>query len=216
MGVKVAQRGLAQSKRVSFPDKNLQMALLDAVHDSYLWLQEQEAKYESARGSHPTWPTWAAIRSHRGEEHIHNQALEQYLLEIDVLPSQLSRLQSLTLHANRDLFSWVYEFWWHDGDHFVVHDLSGIENCTGLEQLILDSSLVKSCSLRPLQKLDALHELELNLACEFQDIEYLLKIPNLKKLDVVGLMGASEAELQQWDPVLNKLCEQGLQTLSRR
>jgi hypothetical protein len=208
MGSKVANR----SKTLRFPDKNLQLALLDEVQTSPLWLAAHEADYEDSRGSHPTWPTWAAIR--QGEKnHTHNATLEEYLLSLGVEADALASLKELVIDADRDLYGWVYSFWWESGDHFVIRDLSGLEQCSGLESLRLDKDMVDGCSLQPLGKLRNLKQLAINARGNFSDIDALLKIPNLQKLEIAN--AATSAERDEWDRVVDALCKKGLPSLSR-
>ncbi len=206
MGMKVANR----SKTLRFPDKNLQLALLDEVHSSPLWLATHEADYEDIRGSHPTWPTWTALR--QGEE-THNAALEQYLLSLGVDAVPLSAIKELALDGERAVYGWVYSQWWESGDHFVIRDLSGLEQCRALERLRLDKVMIDGCSLRPVGKLTALKELSINARGNYTDIDALLKIPNLEKLEVAN--AATSPERYEWDRVVDALCAKGLPSLSR-
>jgi hypothetical protein len=208
MGMKVANR----SKTLRFPDKNLQLALLDEVQTSPLWLAAHEADYEDSRGSHPTWPTWAAIR--QGEKtHTHNGALEQYLLSLGVEADALASIKELVIDADRDLYGWVYSFWWENSDHFVIRDLSGLEECRALERLRLDRDMIDGCSLGPVGKLKTLKELSINARGNYTDIDALLQIPNLQKLEIAN--AATSTERDEWDRVVDQLCKQGLPSLSR-
>ena len=206
MGNKVANR----SKTLRFPDKNLQLALLDEIQTSPIWLAAHEADYEDSRGSHPTWPTWAAIRE--GEK-THNQALEQYLLSVGVNASPLASVRELVLDGDRDLYGWVYSFWWESGDHFVIRDLSGLEQCRSLESLRLDKNLVEGCSLKPVGKLRKLKSLAINARGNYSDIDALLNLPGLQKLEIAN--AATSKQRSEWDRVVDALCERGLPSLSR-
>jgi hypothetical protein len=206
MGSKVANR----SKTLRFSDKNLQLALLDEIQTSPIWLAAHEADYEDSRGSHPTWPTWAAIRE--GEK-THNETLEQYLLSVGVSAPSLRAVKELNLDADREVYGWVYSFWWESGDYFVIRDLSGIEKCVGLETLRLDKSIVEGCSLGPVGKLSGLKSLAVDARGNYSDIDALLKIPNLQKLELAN--AATSKQRDEWDQVVDALCERGLPSLSR-
>ena len=206
MGSKVANR----SKTLRFKDKNLQLALLDEIQTSPIWLAAHEADYEDSRGSHPTWPTWAAIRE--GEK-THNEILEQYLLSVGVSAPSLGKVRDLVLDADRDLYGWVYSFWWESGDHFVIRDLSGLEQCAGLQTLRLDKSIVEGCSLGPVGKLRGLKSLAVDARGNYSDIDALLNIPDLQKLELAN--AATSKQRDEWDQVVDALCQRGLPSLSR-
>ncbi len=206
MGSKVANR----SKTLRFPDKNLQLALLDEIQTNPLWLAAREADYEQSRGSHPTWPTWTAIRD---SENTHNVALEQYLLSAGVEQAGLAKVKDLVLDRDRDLYSWVYSFWWEHGDHFVIQDLSDIHKCSALESLRLDKSIAFDCSLKPLGKLKELRDLSINARGNYSDIDALLKLPKLQKLELAN--AATSTQRDEWDQVVDALCKRGLASLIR-
>jgi hypothetical protein len=204
-------RGMAEGNR--FSDKNLQLALLDEIEEGHSWLASHEADYEDTRGSHPTWPTWAAIRD---GERTHNAALEEYLLTIELPESKLAAINTLTLNGERDLYGWVFAFWWEsgDGDHFKIRSFEGLEHCTELTHLVVDQKLVEGCSLSPLQHLKKLESLTISASGNYVDIDALLKIPNLKKLELEDVESGPQRE--EWDRVVDLLCQQGLPSLSRR
>lgn len=202
-------RGMAEGNR--FSDKNLQLALLDEIEEGHSWLASHEADYEDIRGSHPTWPTWAAIRD---SEQAHNAALEEYLLTIDLPAAKLAGVTTLTLDGDRDLYGWVFAFWWESGDHFKIRNLAGLEQCTGLSQLVLDLKLVEGCSLAPLAQLENLESLSINANGNYSDIDALLKLPKLEKLDLEDVESGPQRE--EWDRVVDQLCKKGLPSLSRR
>ena len=205
MGSKVAK-----SKTLNFPDKNLELALLDEIQTSPIWLAAHEADYEDSRGSHPTWPTWAALRE--GEK-THNEALEQYLLSVGITADSLASINELVLDADREVYGWVYSFWWESGDYFVIRDLSGIEECSELQTLRLDKSIVEGCSLKPVGKLTGLKSLAVDALGNYSDIDALLDIPKLQKLELANVSTSEQRD--EWDRVADELCKRGLPSLSR-
>jgi hypothetical protein len=73
--------------------------------------------------------------------------------------------------------------------------------------------MVDGCSLQPLGKLRNLKQLAINARGNFSDIDALLKIPNLQKLEIAN--AATSAERDEWDRVVDALCKKGLPSLSR-
>jgi hypothetical protein len=210
MGGKGRRAGLADLG-IRPTDKNLHLALLDAIQSSYSWLPEYEADYEATRNSHPTWPTWSAIRSN---DDSHNAALEQYLISLELPAARLAKLKTLTLDGDRDVYTWIFFDWWHSAaEHFSIRDLSGIEHCTQLEYLSLDQVLTEGCSLWPLTKLTKLTELHISADGHHRDLDSLLEIPALEKLSVVNVRSSDER--QDWERVCNALLDKGLPSLVR-
>jgi hypothetical protein len=206
----MASKAESGSNTLKFPDKNLQLALLDEIQTNPLWLPTHEADYEGSRGSHPTWPTWAAIRD---AEKTHNQALEQYLLSVGVPEEGLKTLDTLVLDRDREIYGWIYSFWWESGEHFVIRDLSGLEACESLESLELDHNLVQGCSLEPLGKLKQLKSLTIDAEGGYSNVDALLESSGLQKLILSN--SKTDAHKAQWDGVVDALCERGLPSLSR-
>lgn len=186
-----------QAMSVLIPDKNLWLALLDQVQGNRYWIPTIEAKYEEARKTNSRWPRWSEIAEADDEP---SPALEEFLLSQELRLERLRGVKSLTLDGDRNLYEWVFPNWWDLGDHFVIRDLSGIQNCEQLEYLLLGQGVVEACGLGPLRELKQLRELHLCALCGHTDIDAVLDLPNLRRLDVVNI--ASSAQRADWESVV--------------
>ena len=184
---------------VRVADPKLQLALIDEVqrrrHD-YYWVARFRDAYEALA---PTTP-WAELEDNDCD---HIVELEQLLAAIELEAGDLGAITRLTLDGDRDLYSWVFPNWWDFGDHFTIHDLSGLEHCTALEYLSLGQGLVQGASLSPLTELEHLSELHACALCGLRDLHALLELPALRKLSIVNV--ASSRERAGWDGVLAAL-----------
>ncbi len=183
-------------------DPNLRLALIDETHrhrDGSSWISTLRERF-------PQLP-WSALE-HNDCDHV--PELERLLGELELSPDALARITSLTLDGDRDLYSWVYPNWWDVGDHFTIHDLAGIEQCVAVDYLLLGQGLVAGASLAPLAKLPALRELHLCALCDYRDLEALLEIPRLAKLDVVNV-GSNAA----WRALIAQLSARGVAVPAR-
>lgn len=157
--------------------------MIDEIYrrrSEYAWVAGHRAGYEA---SSPTM-TWSDLEANMGD---HAAELEKYLGELPITYDDLQRVDSLALDGDRDLYGWVYPSWWDFGDHFAIHDLDGLEECTRLRYLLLGQGLVEGASLKPVSQLPRLHELHLCARCQLRDIPSLLDSPSLRTLDVVNV-----------------------------
>jgi hypothetical protein len=181
-------------------DPNLRLALIDEVYrhrDGSSWVSALRERF----------PRIGELE-HDDNEHV--PELEQLLATLELSQDALARITSLTLDGDRDLYSWVYPNWWDFGDHFAIHDLAGIEQCVALDYLLLGQGLVSHASLAPLAKLPALRELHLCALCDYRDLDALLAIETLAKLDVVNV-GSNAA----WRALLAQLSARGVAVPAR-
>jgi hypothetical protein len=191
---------------VHVADPGLQLALIDEVQRrraGYSWVQSYRASYEALAPEKP----WAELE-HNDFDHV--VELERLLGAIELAPADLLAITSLTLDGDRDLYGWVYPNWWDDGDHFVIRDLTGIEQCAALEYLLLGQGLVVGASLAPLARLAHLRELHACALSGLRDIEALLDLRALGRLSVVNV--ASSPQRAIWGDVLAELGRRGVAT----
>jgi hypothetical protein len=186
-----------------FPDRNLRLALLDQVRrvaGGYSWVATERDSYLAARRDHPTWPDWSEIEAIEDE---HSPALEAHLLGLPIDEVELGALTSLTLDGDRDLYQWVFSSWWDFGEHFVIRDLSGLERCGRLRYLLLGQGVVEGASLAPLRALQHLEELHACARTGLRDLDTILALPALRKLDVVNV--ATSDQRADWERVLERI-----------
>ena len=187
-----------------FADPKLHLAMLDEVmrrRAGYSWVATLRDRYEALQ---PT-VAWSDLESGDPE---HASELEQLLASLEIELDEVAQLTRLTLDGDRDLYAWVYPSWWDFGDHFEIHDLSGIEQCTALEYLLLGQGLVSGASLAPLARLPRMRELLLCARCDYRDLEALLEIPSLAKLYVVNV--ATSKQRSGWETLVAELRMRGV------
>jgi hypothetical protein len=184
---------------VRFPDPKLHLAMIDEVHrrrTTYAWVASQREAYEATAPA----MTWSALEENQSE---HAAELETFLSAMSIAERDLDDIDSLTLDGDRDLYGWVYPSWWDFGDHFAIHDLTGLERCQRLRYLLLGQGLVSGASLKPVARIPRLVELHLCARCQLTDIPALLDCASLKTLDVVNV--ATSDERATWEAVFAEL-----------
>jgi hypothetical protein len=189
---------------VELADRNLQLAMIDEVYrrrSDYYWVAQYRERYE-ALGPRLAW----SELEHNESEHV--VELEQLLATLAIEPAELAAITSLTLDGDRDLYAWVYPNWWDFGDHFQIRDLAGLEHCTAIEYLLLGQGVVEGASLRPLARLPTLRELHVCALCGSRDIESILELPALAKLDVINVR--SSPDRARWEAVIAELATRGV------
>jgi hypothetical protein len=192
---------------VRLRDPNLHLALVDEVQrirTDYSWVEPVLRERYEALGSSKSWSELATNLC----DHV--PELEQLAASIELSAEELATIEGLTLDGDRDLYSWVYPSWWDFGDHFTIHDLSGIEHCTALDYLLLGQGLVEGASLAPLASLPRLRELHACARCGHRDLEAVLEIRALAKLDVVNI--ATSSDRARWQAVIAELARRGVAT----
>ncbi|MBL8938468.1 MAG: hypothetical protein JNM69_28130 [Archangium sp.] len=149
----------------------LKLALLDELerrrHQSWEWV-ESVLPPELARA----WSEWPSG--------THNPDAEAWLLELPLDDDALRHLTSLTLDGDRDVYRWVFDDWWHEGEHCCITSLDGLERCTTLTSLTLGQGVVRRCSLRPLAQLTHLERLSLCALDEHTDEDALLHVRSVE------------------------------------
>lgn len=180
----------------TFSDKNLQLALLDEVQENYDWLEGMCEAYEEARLTQPDWQSWEIFENDDPE---FKPSLESFLLNQPLLKDKLLKIEALTLDNDRSIYQWIYPYWWEFGDHFVISNLDGIENCPSINYLNL--GIVSGCSLEPLKALTQLSELWINALNKHTDIEILLDLPSLKRLEVGNWETSNDRKI--WERIID-------------
>jgi hypothetical protein len=157
-------------------DSNLRLALIDEVH----------------RRRHPSpWP--AAIQPLPDTDDEPLPELEAVLRALPLAPADLASLQRLTLDGDRDAYACCYPYWWDlEPDHFVIHDVAGIDACTSLVYLSLGQGVVEGTSLAPLATMRALETLALCTTGKHRDLDALLSIPSLRRVEVFNLASSRD------------------------
>lgn len=183
--------------------------MLDEVHrrrGAYAWVAGMRAAYEATAPA----MSWAALEENECE---HAAELEAFLAGLPLRTADLETIEHLTLDGDRDLYGWVYPSWWDFGDHFAIHDLTGIEACSKLRYLLLGQGLVEGASLAPVARLPRLTELHLCARCHLGDISSLLDAASLRTLDVVNV--ATSDEQDTWRSVIDELRVLGVSVEAR-
>jgi hypothetical protein len=201
---KAKTKGKTKPAGLAFRDPNLRLALLDEVlqdtDEDYVKLARA---YAAFRKTAPKAATWEVITS--GEGYDHQPQFEQFMLAQPIKAKDLAELTDLTLDGDRELYAWIYPYWWDAGDsHFEIHDLTDLAYCPALEDLSLGQGLVGECSLAPLAKLANLTELSLCATCNYSELDGLLAVPALKKLEVLNAT-------KPWRDVIDRLQDKGVE-----
>lgn len=182
-----------------FPDPKLQLAVIDEVYrrrTQYAWVADQRAAYEATSPATP----WTQLEGNHSE---HAPELEAFLARLPVSRADLETIDHLTLDGDRDLYGWVYPSWWELGDHFVIRDLTGLEQCMRLRYLLLGQGVVEGASLKPVARIPRLHELHLCALCRLRDLPALLDSASLRKLDIVNV--ETSVDRDAWTAVIAEL-----------
>jgi hypothetical protein len=183
------------------PDRNLRLALIDSVRSRRAsrerwWLAELQADYEALDAE----PPWDALDEYMDPL----PALEDLIADLPLAPADLAEIRQLTFDGDRDVYA-CYPDWWHiEPGHYTIHDLRGIEQCTGLEYLHLGQGLVEGASLRPLVGLPNLTELWLCGLCDHRDIASVLELP-ITRLSIANYRTDAE-----WVRVVEQLRARGV------
>jgi hypothetical protein len=181
-------------------DRNLRLALIDEVysrrHGDHYWLGTLRQAYEAKRPA-LSWESFEAQDEPAPE-------LEELVLGLPLASDELASIEQLTLDGDRDVYT-TFPSWWDFGDHFTIHDLAGIEACTRLAGLSLGQGLVEGASLAPLRRLPALATLSLCTTCDHRDLDALLDIPALKRVEIYNLHAH-----EPWHGLVAKLRARGI------
>jgi hypothetical protein len=186
-------------------DDALRLALLDEVfsHTDRDFDEFEAAYRRRAKGKRA--PSWDSIAEQ--SEPRHNKLLEQLLLEQPISAKDLGAIDSLTLDGDRDVYAYVFPFWWDCGDAFTIRDLRDLARCTALTKVSLGQGLVEGCSLAPLEDLPVLRELSMCTSGDYKDIESLVDLPSLQQIEVVNLANDKSG---LWKPTIEKLVAKGV------
>lgn len=193
---------------IEIPDRNLRLALIDEVErrraDNYWWVGPVlGAAYEQRSGT-----AWDVVSKRTNDEPM--PLIETLVLERPLDDEGLRTITSLTLDGDRDVYAWGYPYWWDLAPaHYEIHDLRGIEGCADVMYLSLGQGLVEGCSLAPLRALPALEHLALCTTGSYTDLDALLELPALKRLEVFNLRLTKESA---WSRITDALCARGVQT----
>ena len=185
------------------PDKNLRLALLDEIQADYDWVEQHETGYRAARAEHEGeegWPTWETPEA--GDEYEAHTGLEEYLLSLPLPEEALAEIEDLTLDGDRSVYGWIFPDWWNFGDHFVIRSFEGIACCSSLQSLSFGAGLDEGCSLRPLASLPQLRRIAVSASDDYREIEALLELPQLTKLEVINL-GSCTSTRGTWQRVID-------------
>ena len=182
-------------------DANLRLALLDESRGDPDWVEDLPGEYELARKEHVDWRTWAELA---GDPLEPNPDLEEYVRSLPLDLNGVRGLTRLTLDGDREVYSWLGgEAWYDDEDLFVIRELSGLERLSKLEYLHLGQGLHRGCSLQPLAGLSHLRELWLCALDQYTQIEVILRLPALERLEVANVETSPERDV--WERVSGEL-----------
>ncbi|CAN5910862.1 hypothetical protein BH11MYX3_BH11MYX3_14840 [soil metagenome] len=190
------------------PDRNLRLALTDEVErrriDNYWWIGPTlGAAFEQRSGV-----AWASLSERDDDEPL--PLVETLVLEVPLDAERLGTITTLTLDGDRDVYAWGYPYWWDlEPGHYEIRDLRGIEGCTRLVFLSLGQGLVGNCSLAPLRGLPALEHLVLCTTGSFTELDSLLELPALKRIEVFNLGSTPEPV---WTRIVDELRTRGVAT----
>jgi hypothetical protein len=182
------------------PDPNLHIALLSALIDAKL---SPRLDLPALRREHPPEidpddlanyddgedaPDSEAVLEVAGD-YTFNDNLAHLLLQIPITAEQLAGLHEL--YGPRDyigdaaLATYLQPQWDGEDELFDIHDLTGLEHCTALREIILGGG-EKLRSLAPLSKLTELRKLK--VWGKFTSLEPLGGLSKLEELDIGGDM----------------------------
>lgn len=184
-------------------DKNLRLALLDEVQDDYDWVEQHEAGYRTVQVGHEGeegWSTWETLEA--GDDYEAHTGLEEYLLSLPLSGTALAEIEDLTLDGDRSIYGWIFPDWWNFGDYFVIRSFEGIACCSALQALRFGAGLDEGCSLRPLAELQELRSIAVSASDDYREIEALLELPKLTKLEVINL-GSCTTTRGTWQRVID-------------
>lgn len=134
-----------------FPDQNMKLIVI------------QGARYA---GLLPAFNKQAFFRDVLHEEFDDNaeynyqldERVREYLLAMPLPAELLRQIKTLEWDGGIDVFSDIWTYWSGETDDFTVHDVTGIEQLTGLERVFLDvDDLRPFLSLPKLTKLRSRH-----------------------------------------------------------
>jgi hypothetical protein len=159
-------------------------------------------------------PTWETLRDEQ-DSGEHHENFEAFLLQLPLDLKELGDLKYLCVDGDHFLLSWVWPRWFDgaDGGYFRVRNLDGIEFCSSLESLSFD--IIENCSLKPLTRLNRLKSLSASATSGFQDIESLLNVRSLEKLDLSNLSSNYGKNKREWKKVISQLREKGVNVDAR-
>ncbi|MFD6827003.1 DUF6892 domain-containing protein [Streptomyces sp. NPDC060085] len=188
-------------------DRNLQLALLDEAYTDrlgdYYWVSLLRKEYDTYQKS-AGGPAWDDLLKRLGIDHL--PELEEFLLTLPLTPDDLAQMTRLRLDGDREIYT-LYPGWWHFGGHFRITSLDGIDHCTALVDLDLNS-MVEPCSLSPLATLTSLRYLQVDSLHKYWDLDALESLPALAEIVIVNKF-SSEGNAK-WSCLLARLKARGI------
>ncbi len=145
----------------------LRLALLDEV---------ESRRRQSWNGVGSVLPPELARAWNDWPSGTHNPDAEAWLLQRPLHDDELLKLTTLTLDGDRDVYRWVFDDWWHFGEHCCITSLDGLERCANLTSLTLGQGVVRRASLRPIEQLEHLERLSLCALDDHSDEDALLHV----------------------------------------
>jgi hypothetical protein len=160
---------------MKIPDPNFQLTLLQS-----LW----------TAGLAPPFDKEAFFRDVLKQPYdfkaLYNNAVDdrvrKALLAEPITEAQLEQLRLIHWDGGDEIHHLIWESWDGEDETFDVHDLTGIEQCTALEQIEFTSGLSAS-DLTPLSSLQSLREAML-YGHRFDSLDPLRNLTALKKLSI--------------------------------
>jgi hypothetical protein len=132
----------------------------------------------------PPFDKAAFYRDKLGKEYEFIEGLDRDVLDgILAMPieDKLASLKAVQWDGGDELFYQIFETWDGHDRVFYVKDLSGIENCSGLEKVLFYSGL-EATNLWPLEQLKSLRMVQLYGPSNQVDLRPLLKLPKLESV----------------------------------
>lgn len=156
-------------------DPNLKLTLIQAAWIANLLPPfDKDAFYRDVLGT-PYDPR--AEYNNRIDERVRDAILATSLSD-----DLLRRLTYVVWDAGNEIHNLIWTNWGGESDEFYIHDLSGIEGCENLEQLLfIGGASFDDCS--PLARLSRLSHLMIE-GKQPADMKPLLTLPKLAKLDL--------------------------------
>ena len=113
-----------------------------------------------------------------------DERVKKHLLAIPLPDELLANLTRVTWDGGNEVFHYIWTNWDGESDEFAVHNIAGIEVCTGLETLqFISGAQFDDCA--PLARLSKLEDVML-LGGTMADLRPLTKLPRLRKVEVVA------------------------------
>lgn len=128
-----------------------------------------------------------------------------YLAGYPLTESDLASVKEIVFDGGNSIYPYIYFFWGGETEDFDVNSLADLKLCPNLESIWI-SSMVNDGDLSSLSTLKNLRALSLSYGPKFYNLDVLLGLPKLEKIEYF-----SETIDSKYDKVLKNLKERGVE-----